>query len=1057
MFRIPILAALFYLIFSSCNLFAQDQVKMKIQKGHVASVIYADISPDGKKVATLGGYIDGLLIVWDVETGRELLNIKLSKRNLSSVKFSPDGKYVITTDQHLFVKIIEIETGKIIREHQFKWGTYYAEFAPDNKSYLVLDYDSTYVFDSQSGEELLRFSNDDMRAESAAYSPDSKKIIVAYPERAGTIRIFNLENPNDTFVMHGVDSSLRGAVFDEDGKHFYSQGNYLKTWRIKRKKLKDKKPIDSYSFLSPDRMIYASPTNFDECNFFDVQTNQKIFDIPETELVYFYPKVIQNENSRTYYFLTIPRNFVVMYIDMIKNYTELWELTITNKKTRLRKIQRFDGRVENINVVKSGNKNRILVGGDFYLNLWNLNEMRNTHRYDDHIQPIIHVDIDSLSENFIASTGYCFVKTWHTKRQEAIRSYEWDKLKAIGQILFSKDMKYILAGRYDGEPMIWDIENDSAEYSFTIPGLTYGNSVFSPYGDYVATPTWDSVLIHNINTHKLQLYLPRQIREPVADVKFSPDNKSILTYCEKEDSLVLWDIETGKVINYYKPSDRLYRFSPDGQSIIVHKDKAFYILDSESRQLERKIPVNHVVHSFDITRDQKYIVSLGEGMIKLWDLESGKEIVTMVGIYGREPEFVIYTPDGYYMSTRNGINGVHFIRNNVIYLFDQFDVKYNRPDIVLKRVGYASEYLVDAYHKAYLKRLKKMGFKEEDLSGEFHMPKSAIRKFKYMPVIEEKDIQIDLNFNDSKYKLDRYNIWINDVPVFGMKGKSLKNLNTDSFSVTEKLSLSEGSNKIQVSCLNEKGAESYKETEYITYEPKKSEKPDLYLIAVSVSNYQQSEFNLKYAVKDGRDLVNAYAENQQKQFKQIHIDTLFNRDATLQNVITLKKKLMQTDVDDHVILYVSGHGLLGDNLDFYFASYDMDFSDPALRGISYDILEGLLDSIPARKKLFLMDACHSGEVDKEAVEGEEKLSENDITASSFKKGIVLLDAPKLGLQNTFELMQELICKPEQRLRCAGDLCCCRKQLCPGIGSMAERGFYLLNFIGIEGFKSRQKQ
>jgi uncharacterized caspase-like protein len=90
--------------------------------------------------------------------------------------------------------------------------------------------------------------------------------------------------------------------------------------------------------------------------------------------------------------------------------------------------------------------------------------------------------------------------------------------------------------------------------------------------------------------------------------------------------------------------------------------------------------------------------------------------------------------------------------------------------------------------------------------------------------------------------------------------------------------------------------------------------------------------------------------------------------ATRENILAVKQKLMQTHVDDEVILYVSGHGLLDKNFDFYFATYDMNFSNPEEKGILYDDLEGLLDGIPARKKLLLMDACHSGEVDKENIE-----------------------------------------------------------------------------------------
>ncbi|PLW93043.1 MAG: hypothetical protein C0592_07665, partial [Marinilabiliales bacterium] len=337
----------------------------------------------------------------------------------------------------------------------------------------------------------------------------------------------------------------------------------------------------------------------------------------------------------------------------------------------------------------------------------------------------------------------------------------------------------------------------------------------------------------------------------------------------------------------------------------------------------------------------------------------------------------------------------------------------NRPDIVLERLGYASPELIEAYHQAYLKRIKRMGFTEEQLSGEFHVPETQIENFEYMPVIDEDEIEIDLNFNDSKYKLDRYNIWINDVPVYGMYGKSLRTQNTDKFSVKETIQLSEGENKIQVSCLNEKGAESYKETEYITYEPKEKTKPDLYLVAVSVSEYMDSTMNLKYAVKDGRDMANLFAQNTGNRYENVYIDTLFDSNVTIDNVSAAKTKPMASRVDDEVILYVSGHGLLDDNLDFYFASHNMDFSDPAKYGISYDLLEGLLDSIPARKKIFLMDACHSGEVDKEntavsdsllAIEG----GKNGLKTYTYRGGdMTEEEGSGLGLQNSFELMQEL--------------------------------------------------
>ena len=67
------------------------------------------------------------------------------------------------------------------------------------------------------------------------------------------------------------------------------------------------------------------------------------------------------------------------------------------------------------------------------------------------------------------------------------------------------------------------------------------------------------------------------------------------------------------------------------------------------------------------------------------------------------------------------------------------------------------------------------------------------------------------------------------------------------------------------------------------------------------------------------------------------------------------------------MIFVAGHGVLDDQFDYYFGTYDMDFSNPSDKGLPYEQLEGILDGIKANKKILIMDTCHSGEIDKEDV------------------------------------------------------------------------------------------
>ncbi len=68
-----------------------------------------------------------------------------------------------------------------------------------------------------------------------------------------------------------------------------------------------------------------------------------------------------------------------------------------------------------------------------------------------------------------------------------------------------------------------------------------------------------------------------------------------------------------------------------------------------------------------------------------------------------------------------------------------------------------------------------------------------------------------------------------------------------------------------------------------------------------------------------------------------------------------------------MVVFFAGHGVLDKQLDYHFVTTDFDLKNPPARGLPYESIEGLLDGIPARHKLLMMDTCHSGEVDAEAV------------------------------------------------------------------------------------------
>jgi hypothetical protein len=217
------------------------------------------------------------------------------------------------------------------------------------------------------------------------------------------------------------------------------------------------------------------------------------------------------------------------------------------------------------------------------------------------------------------------------------------------------------------------------------------------------------------------------------------------------------------------------------------------------------------------------------------------------------------------------------------------------------------------------------------------------------------------------------------------------------------ISLSEGDNRIECSVTNTNGTESYRSPLLVKCTAPTTQPSNVYFIGIGINHFKETGHDLKYSCKDIRDLGKKL---QEKYPNSLSVDTLFNELVSLQNVVMLRKKLLQTTVNDKVIVAYSGHGLLSKELDYYLSTYTVNFKKPEEGGLPYEALENLLDSIPARKKLMLIDACHSGEVDKE--EGLEMSKQAD--SLGLSKGFAPegnQESQKLGLKNSFELMQSL--------------------------------------------------
>ncbi|MDO4216421.1 MAG: caspase family protein, partial [Bacteroidales bacterium] len=414
-------------------------------------------------------------------------------------------------------------------------------------------------------------------------------------------------------------------------------------------------------------------------------------------------------------------------------------------------------------------------------------------------------------------------------------------------------------------------------------------------------------------------------------------------------------------------------------------DGKIHIFDRNSTQLIEKKQV-HQAKVNSITQHPSGNLAMAtseDRTISLFRTDTN-ELVAYLMTCNKGHDYIIRTPDNYYMSSQYGTDAIHFAVGTESYNFDQFDLKYNRPDIVLSRIGLAEKKQIDLLYNAYQKRLRRMNYTEEMLSSDFHVPTLKIANAQQLSQAKDPQQEIKIEASDSKYKINSVNVWINGVPVYGMSGKSVDKKKSITLSLP--VTLASGHNTIQVSCMNDKGAESYRETVEVNL-PVMTGKPHLWIATIGVSMYADQRFNLTYAAKDAKDIEYILSTVNRKDYEEIHTLSLTDVDVTRDNLNKVREFLSKAGRNDAAVLFYAGHGLIDQSYDYFLGTYDTDFANPSQHSIPYEDFESLLDGISPLRKLLLLDACHSGEIDKEDV----KMAQANNT-SLVKQGITFRNA-----------------------------------------------------------------
>lgn len=320
----------------------------------------------------------------------------------------------------------------------------------------------------------------------------------------------------------------------------------------------------------------------------------------------------------------------------------------------------------------------------------------------------------------------------------------------------------------------------------------------------------------------------------------------------------------------------------------------------------------------------------------------------LASLAGNDRDWLAVAPDGTFSASPNGVHLVAVRSGLKAYGIEQFAPRLNRPDILLERLGNADPDRVDFYRQRHFHRQKQLGLntKVMELS---EPPEVNLSRF------VRKGDQVSLTFSakDRNHALESFSVFINDVPV------KTGDLSDKEVNQEVELELVHRRNLIEVSVRSSTGLESLRDSRLELRE--RDEPGDLFYLGFGVSSYARPELNLQFAHKDALDLEAVFRKMDSTDFRKVHSRVLTDAAVTPQAIEEASSFLRQARPSDTVVLFVAGHGVHDLDGNFFYITHQADPDNLPKTSASFESIELLLAQTPARRKLFLIDTCESGE------------------------------------------------------------------------------------------------
>ena len=379
-----------------------------------------------------------------------------------------------------------------------------------------------------------------------------------------------------------------------------------------------------------------------------------------------------------------------------------------------------------------------------------------------------------------------------------------------------------------------------------------------------------------------------------------------------------------------------------------------------------KVPGPGIAWAVNISGNGKYVIAaFGDGTIRWYKTEDGSELLSLF-LHKDRKRWVTSTPSGYY-DTAPGTEeylGWHVNRNKDqspdFFPLGKFRTNYYRPDVIESILDLGNE------SEAISKTNQESGRKKETLNLPNHYP-PILEIISPQSVFKTSKDEITIQYKvrtPSGNPITGIRVLIDGRPIQNTKGLRLVSTEVESPPKTIKVDIPNKNCVISLIALSKFNSSDPANLEVIWDNSKNQivEKPKLYILAIGISDYQDTNLKLKFAAKDATDFVNTMINQKGKVYKDVLVKTLVNKEANTSNILDGLEWIQKvTTANDYAMIFVSGHGVNDSLGHYYFLPSNFEQDKFKSTGISYLEIKNTLNSILG-KVIFFGDTCHSANV-----------------------------------------------------------------------------------------------